>query len=225
MTMPRSERELVVMLRERTENPPAAPERGERAAALGQRILRRRRAVRASLATGAVAALIGAALALPDGKDDPIPAEAVPVSVRLPAKVPLPAKAGHLFRNENLPLIQSEQHDRMGEPVRLRFTALSTDTIYNVRCSVPDSWLVVKTDSPGRAADIGRCGPRDHLAQFDPQSAGTAWAGRPHTWELWVLPPEAEINGTTDPEKIDKVAARTGTRPGTWAVGIYDRRK
>ncbi|GAA1584820.1 hypothetical protein GCM10009678_79260 [Actinomadura kijaniata] len=223
MTMPQTEEELVALLRERAEGAPADPARADRAAALGRRMLRRRRTVRALVATGAVAAVAAVLPAVPGDPGRVGPADATLVSVRLPDQVPLPGRAGHLFREERLPLVASRQRDRMGVPVRFRFTALSTDTIYNVRCSVPDSWMVVKTDSPGRATSIGRCGPRDQLGQFDARSAGRSWSGRAHEWEVWVLPPDARIDATTDPDDIDEIAARTGTRPGAWAVGVYDR--
>ncbi|TDD34229.1 hypothetical protein E1287_17220 [Actinomadura sp. KC06] len=225
MTMHNSPEELTTLLRERAEGSPADPGRAEKAEALGRRMLRRRRAARTAITAGAVAAVVATALALPADPGQVDPADAALVSVRLPAQVPLPGQAGHLFRDEKLPLIASQQRNRMGVPVLLRFTALSTDTIYNVRCSVPGSWMVVKTDSPSRSTSIGRCGPHDQLGQFDAQSAGPAWSGRTHTWELWVLPPEAQIDAMTDPDTIDKVAARTGTRPGAWAVGIYDRNR
>jgi hypothetical protein len=223
MTMLQTEEELIALLRERAQGAPADPDRGAKAAALGRRMLRRRRAARAALTAGAAAVV--AALAVSGGTDGAAPADAVPVSVRLPVEVPLPGKAGHFFRNETLPLIESQQRGQMGTPVRVRFTALSTETIVNARCSVPGSWLVVKLDSPWRTGSIGRCGPQDHLAQFDAQSSGPAWTGRTQTLEVWVLPPEAEIDEKTDPDHIDKVATRTGTRPGAWAIGIYDRRR
>lgn len=223
MTVHKSPEELASLLRERAEVAPADPGRAEKAAALGRRMLRRRRAARTAITTGTVAAVVTTALALPADPGEVDPADTALVSVRLPAQVPLPGRAGHFFRDEKVPLIASQQHNRMGVPIHLRFTALSTDTIYNVRCSVPGSWMVIKTDSPGRSTSIGRCGPHDQLAQFDVQSAGPAWSGRTHTWEVWVLPPKAQIDAMTDPDTIDKVAARTGTRPGAWAVGIYDR--
>ncbi|WP_433474199.1 hypothetical protein ACQPZP_36380 [Spirillospora sp. CA-142024] len=226
--MPNTEQELVAMLRERAQDAPPDPGRGERAAALGRRMRRRRRATRTAVTAGTAAAVAVTALALPGGADGTVPADTVLASVRLPAEVPLPGEADHFFRAEKLPLIESQQHERMGEPVRLRFTALSTDTMYNVRCSVPGSWLVIKSDDPARSASIGRCGPQDHLSQYDGQSAGPAWTGRPHTLEAWVLPPEAEIDESNPPDPftdaIEKIAARTGTRPGIWAIGVYDRR-
>ncbi|WP_067822943.1 hypothetical protein [Actinomadura kijaniata] len=99
------------------------------------------------------------ASAVPDDPGRGGPADATLVSVRLPHQIPLPGRAGHLFREGKLPLVASRQQDRMGVPVRFRFTALSTDTVSNVRCSVPGPWMVVKTDSPGRAV-VERPGPR-----------------------------------------------------------------
>jgi hypothetical protein len=227
MTMPNTEHELITMLRERTQDAPTGPGRSEKAAALGRRMLRRRRATRTAMTAGAAATV--AAVAMLVGTDDTVPAQAVPVSVRLPAEVPLPGNADHLLRAEKLPLIEAQQHGKMGEPVRLRFTALSTDTMFNVRCSVPDSWLVVKSDNPGRSGSIGRCGPQDNLSQHDSQSAGPAWTGRPHTVEVWVLPSEAITDERNPPDPytdaLEKAAKRVGTRPGMWAVGVYDRRR
>ncbi|MDL4775568.1 hypothetical protein [Actinomadura xylanilytica] len=212
MTMAHGPDELTIMLRERTASPPANPRRGEQAAARGRRALRRRRACGAALSAGAVAAVV----ALPGlTGDGGAPADVTPMSVRLPPAVPLPGTAGDL----RLPLAASARYTHMGEPVRLTFTALSVDTVYNVRCSVPDSWLVVESESPGRETSIGRCGPQDHLAQYDRQSAGPAWAGRAHTWRLRVLPPGTRVDTATF------TFGKVTVQPGAWAVGIYDRRR
>ncbi|MGK5558197.1 hypothetical protein ACSNOI_42005 [Actinomadura kijaniata] len=38
-----------------------------------------------------------------------------------------------------------------------------------------------------------------------------------------MLPPDARIDATTAPYTIDEIAARAGTRPGAWAIDVYDR--
>jgi hypothetical protein len=224
MTMPYAEEELVAVLEESCEGAPANPARADQVVSRGRRMRHRRRAGRVAVAATGVAALVAVALAGPGATNRTDPSDAVPVSVRLPVEVPLPGSASG-FSREMLPLIETVQRERMGERTVVKFTALSTDTLSNIRCSVPGSWVFVQTDSPGRAGSLHRCTPGDNVSQFERRAAGDEWAGRPRTWEVWVLPPDAPITYETDPEEIPALADKIGRKPGAWAIGIYDRKR
>lgn len=213
--------DLATLLRERSAGPPANPGRPRDAVELGRRMLRRQRARRAvTMVAGATAAALGTVLvAGGDGADRFGSTGVRPVSVRLPAEVALPNASRGLVSG-TLPLAESRYRTHTGK-VTLRFVPLSRNTMSNVRCADPRAWLIIRVDSPGRSASVGRCGTGDHLTQFDAASAGNAWVGRPHTWEVWVLPAQTKITPDRSPAKPD-ANDTLAAEPGAWAVGIYD---
>ncbi|RKS79046.1 hypothetical protein BZB76_0485 [Actinomadura pelletieri DSM 43383] len=218
--------DLTQMLQEYSADPVPNPDRSREAAAQGRRMLRLRRARRAGAAATVASASVIAGVLITNGSDDggvsPVP-EIRQVSVRLPMDIQLPGAANGVV-NRTLPLAESRYESQLGRKVTISFTPLSHNTMSNVRCADPRAWVLVRTDSPGMPTSVGRCGSGDHLAQFDADSAGDIWVGRPHTWQVWVLPADTKVTKDLDPNRIDKVAAEAGVEPGAWAVGIYDEK-
>ncbi|TDD94167.1 hypothetical protein [Actinomadura rubrisoli] len=216
--MPYAEEELTIVLRERSKGASVNPGRVHQVVRRGRSIRRRRRL---AAAVGGVATVCAIALTLHGGAAHEPADDAVPVAVRLPMEVSMPAAARGVV-SSRMPLVVSAQRQRMGENAMVRFTALSTGTMFNVRCAVPNSWLITRLDTPGRPGSIGRCGPADHLSQLDRASAGSSWVGTVRTLEVWVLPPQALVDEATKPDEIPVLAAKTGVWDGAWAVGVYD---
>ncbi|WP_242910969.1 hypothetical protein [Actinomadura terrae] len=216
--MPYAEEELTAVLRNFSGGASPNPGRVDQVVRRGRSIRRRRRG--GVLAAGTMAVAAAAALTVSPGPGHQPMDDVVPVAVRLPLKVPLPEAAQ---RGEVVALVQSVRRQRMGEMAALRFTARSANTLFNVRCAVPNSWLITRLDTPGRPGSVGRCGPDDHVSQLDKQSAGPGWVGSARTLEVWVLPPQAPVTAETSPSSVALIASETGLWDGAWAVGIYDQ--
>ncbi|MBT2207295.1 hypothetical protein [Actinomadura sp. NEAU-AAG7] len=216
--MPYAEEELATVLRDLSGGASPNPGRVDQVVRRGRAIRRRRRG--GGLAAGTMAVAAVAALTLSPGTGNRPVDDAVPVAVRLPLRVAAPEATR---RSEALSLVQSVRRQRMGEMAALRFTARSANTLFNVRCAVPNSWLITRLDTPGRPGSVGRCGPDDNVSQLDKRSAGPGWVGSVRTLEVWVLPPQAPVTTETSPASVALIASETGLWDGAWAVGIYDR--
>ncbi|WP_131741422.1 hypothetical protein [Actinomadura roseirufa] len=213
-----AEEELAIALRKGSEGAPPNAGRLEQVVRRGRSIRRRRGAV----AAAGLAAVMATGLVAYGGGGAGAPADdAVPVAVRLPLKLGLPAAQGGIVTG-SLPLVTSVQRQRMGETALVRFAALSDYTLFNVRCAVPNSWVF--TEGPGTQGSVGRCGPGDGVFQMDRGVGGPHWIGNTHTLRVWVLPPQAIVKDGTAPQDAPAIAARTGVWEGAWAVGVYDRR-
>ncbi|MCW2877091.1 MAG: hypothetical protein JWQ95_1191 [Sphaerisporangium sp.] len=192
--------------------------------------LRRRGSAGAALA-GAAAAAIGvvAAFGSYGGGSAPGPASAA----RVTNGVDLPGTAVGM-NGDTLELIHSENHSTVGEGVKVTFQPTTYNTGYSIRCADPNIWVLVRQ---GNETSFGRCGDRrgDGLdAQYDWQSAGPGWLGKPQNLEIWIFPSDAPLgrkiedgSGTYDMDTIvttpERLAKVVNQRPSEWTIGVYDK--
>ncbi|RSN11748.1 hypothetical protein DMB42_14385 [Nonomuraea sp. WAC 01424] len=201
-------------------------------------ITRRARAARRRRSGSAGAALAGAAAATIGvvalfGSYGGGPALGPASTVRVTNGVDLPRTAVGT-NGDTLELIHSENHSTVGQGVKVTFQPTTSNTGYSIRCADPDVWVLVRQ---GNESGFGRCGDRrgEGLdAQYDWQSAGPGWLGKPQILEIWIFPSDAPLgqkieggSGTYDmdtivttPERLAKVVDR---RPSEWTIGVYDK--
>ncbi|MEU8358019.1 hypothetical protein AB0C27_18575 [Nonomuraea sp. NPDC048882] len=148
----------------------------------------------------------------------------------------------------SIPLLHAERFTTTGVGRTVTFTPTSTDTGFKVVCGDPNAWLVLSGPLKGgeRGGTSGRCGNgggghHDHL------SAPTGWLKGPQKIQVWVFPPDAPVvevaeqlgrclrvpaPGPCNEEAAgralfhkdvrERLSAKVGEQPGTWAVGVYD---
>ncbi|HEV7933211.1 MAG TPA: hypothetical protein VGP70_13010 [Actinomadura sp.] len=254
--MGHSEDDLRTVLSEHGRAHPVREVSHEDVARLGRR-MRLRRRIAGAVVTGTCVALAAAALPLAAGRTGSSPADplagpnALAGSATSEPKLPPALDSSLPIPRGRFPLVHSETHSVMGKRVRVTYTPQSVYTMQVVRCADPRAWVVTRETGKngGTAGSFGRCG-NEGAAQYDDQSAGPGWVGRPQTIEVWVFPSDAPIVepragntagscGRPDPERprtpvcmddlldgdqgLERFAAQVGTRPGEWAVGIYDK--
>ncbi|MEV4222575.1 hypothetical protein [Nonomuraea sp. NPDC049725] len=193
-------------------------------------LVRRGRARRRRARTTTGALLAGAAAALTVFVTVPLTGGGVD-AVRVAPGVELPEEITG-GNQERLRLIASAAGETLGDHVTVTFRPTSVRTAYSVRCADPDAWVLVRSvgDADGWS-DLGRCGERTGPGPDSQYHAGSVrpdWLRAQQAIEVWVFPAGAPVGDprfhgqklVADPEALKKVA---GTRPGRWAVAVYDQ--
>ncbi|MEU4227608.1 hypothetical protein AB0F17_25225 [Nonomuraea sp. NPDC026600] len=149
----------------------------------------------------------------------------------------------------DLPLMSSQRFETMGVGRTVTFTPTSFYTGYKVVCDDPQAWVVTAEKLKGGelGGAIGQC--KDSSGgHHDELSAPTDWLKHPQSLQIWVFPADApiwEVAKTVKeckptpksegcdkdtvsrilrhPEVRERLSAEVGERPGSWAVGVYDR--
>ncbi|MEV0422830.1 hypothetical protein [Streptosporangium canum] len=263
--MTHTEHDLRELLAARSEGGSGGAARLEEILRRGRAVRRRRRAVSAALAVGAVAIGVTVPSFLLGGGGERLATvvAAEPTVFRAP-DLPkpgkdLPASAEDVL-GEKTSLIEAYRSETTGAPYRLTFRPTSRYTGIRVACADPKSWVVViHGEGAGRSSSVTdiclsdvRSSRRDDRlsTMFDETSTPADWTRKEQTVTVWVLPSDAPVinasdaarkgceaggrkirkchgkytmSALLDPEVMARLTTELGTRPGRWAVGVYDR--
>ncbi|MFD1538983.1 hypothetical protein [Nonomuraea guangzhouensis] len=164
---------------------------------------------------------------------------------KLPASYPVRLGAEKF----DLPLIHSQRFETTGVGRTVTFTPTSFSTGYTVVCDDPQAWVIIKGKGKGGEPNgvAARCGVSVG-GHNDQLSAPADWLKHPQSLQIWVFPADAPISEAAktvkdcqppltpkecdesavtqvlwQPEVRERLSAEVGERPGSWAVGIYDR--
>ncbi|KAB8184731.1 hypothetical protein FH608_048070 [Nonomuraea phyllanthi] len=226
-----TESDLRAVFEEYSTEGPSGPAHLQEITRRGRVARLRKRGMAGAVLVGAAAATVGvvAAFGPYGGASAPGPASAV----RVTNGVDLPGTAVGM-NGDTLELIYSENHSTVGEGVKVTFQPTTYNTGYSIRCADPNVWVLVRQ---GNETGFDRCGDRhgDRLdAQYDWQSAGPGWLGKPQHLEIWIFPSDAPLgqkiedgSGTYDMDTIvtkpERLAKVVNQRPSEWTIGVYDK--
>ncbi|MFC5821313.1 hypothetical protein [Nonomuraea harbinensis] len=213
---------------------------------------RRAVAAGGTLAIAVVAAgLVNGLLAGASRPDRSTVAQSPADSAQVKPAVKLPESFHVVLGGKNfyLPLLRSERFTTTGAAKTVTFTPASYYTGYKVVCDDPRAWVVIQTKlkSGEIGGTSGRCDPPSG-GHHDKLSAPADWLKRPQSLKVWVFPADAPVREVAQavagcpltpkskecddeaaahalmrPEVLERLSSEVGERPGSWAVGVYDR--
>ncbi|MFC4117368.1 hypothetical protein [Nonomuraea zeae] len=125
------------------------------------------------------------------------------------------------------PLIASRSSATMPAGKTVKFRPLSFFTSYTIVCTDPKAWVIIRREG-GAGGGARRCGQKGASSHSSKESVSSGWLERTQQIEVWVLPADTDskylqIPLRRQPGALKKLVEETRSRPGAWAVGVYDR--